>query len=210
MIEYDVISTGSKGNAVAVNGYVLIDCGVPFEKLKEVYKGLKIVLLTHIHRDHFLPQTIKRLAFERPSLRFGCCEWLLEDLIKCGVERKNIDVFQIGKVYDYKIFKLAALKLFHDVPQCGYRLYFGNEKAMYATDTRTMEGISAKNYDLYMIEANYEEWELRERIKDKVLRRQYSYELSVPYRHLSEEQAKKWLAENNSGGGEVVFLHRHE
>lgn len=48
-MEYDVISTGSKGNAVVINREILIDTGVPFKSLESVYKDLKLVLLTHIH-----------------------------------------------------------------------------------------------------------------------------------------------------------------
>lgn len=33
------------------------------------------------------------------------------------------------------------------------------------TDTKTVEGISAKNYDLYLVEGNYDEDEIEERIK---------------------------------------------
>ncbi len=65
---YDVISTGSKGNAVIIDN-ILIDCGVPFNKLTQAYKKLQLVLLTHKHSDHFRPSTIKRLAAERPTLR---------------------------------------------------------------------------------------------------------------------------------------------
>ena len=35
------------------------------------------------------------------------------------------------------------------------------------TDTKTLEGIKAKNYDLYLIEGNYDEDEIQERIKIK-------------------------------------------
>ncbi len=45
----NVIKSGSSGNAVQVNSFVLVDCGVSFKTLKDVYKDLKIVLLTHIH-----------------------------------------------------------------------------------------------------------------------------------------------------------------
>jgi glyoxylase-like metal-dependent hydrolase (beta-lactamase superfamily II) len=70
-MNYNIISTGSQGNAVVVNNHILIDCGVTFKTLKGVYKDLQIVLLTHIHTDHFKPKTLKRLAQERPTLRFG-------------------------------------------------------------------------------------------------------------------------------------------
>ena len=44
-----VISTGSKGNAVLLNDEILIDCGVPFRELEPYCKGLRLVLLTHVH-----------------------------------------------------------------------------------------------------------------------------------------------------------------
>jgi len=53
MIACDVISTGSKGNAVLLNYWLLVDCGVPFKALAGAYPALRLVLLTHIHGDHF-------------------------------------------------------------------------------------------------------------------------------------------------------------
>lgn len=49
MMDCEVIASGSKGNAVVLNKNILIDAGVSFKALKDVYKDLKIVLLTHIH-----------------------------------------------------------------------------------------------------------------------------------------------------------------
>ena len=166
-MNYNIISSCSTGNAAIIREIILIDCGVTFKKLEKYYKKLKIVLLTHIHTDHFKKETIKKLVQERPTLRFACCQWLLEPLLECGVPRKNIDVLEISKRYDYKIFKVTPIKLYHDVPQCGYRVLFDNYKVIYATDTRTLEGITAKNYDLYLIEGNYDEDEMQERIKIK-------------------------------------------
>ena len=80
-----------------------------------------------------------------------CCEWLVNTLTECGVNIGNIDVLQIGSKYDYRLFKISPIKLYHDVPQCGYRVFFEDYKVFYATDTRTLEGISAKDYDLYLV-----------------------------------------------------------
>lgn len=209
MLRYNIISTGSQGNAVVLNDIMLIDCGVSFKALGEVYKEIKIVLLTHSHIDHFNATTIKTLAENRPTLRFACCEWLVPMLLKCNVSERNIDVLEIGKLYDYKAFKVSPIKLYHNVPQCGYRVFFGNEKALYATDTSTMEGISAKGYDLYLIEANYGEEELRERINAKLENGQYCYELNVANRHLSKEQADAFLLENMGEHSRYEYLHIH-
>ncbi len=48
-MEYEIIASGSTGNAVAINKNILIDVGVSFKSLKNVYKDLQLVLLTHIH-----------------------------------------------------------------------------------------------------------------------------------------------------------------
>lgn len=209
-MNYNIISTGSQGNAVVVDDIILIDCGVSFKALKDVYKELQIVLLTHIHADHFKRSTIKRLAKERPTLRFGCCEWLANELVEAGVSWRNIDVFEIGKVYDYEAFKVSPVKLYHNVPNCGYRLFKNGEKGIYATDTGHLQGITAKGYDLYMIEANYTDDDLQERINAKLEAGEYCYELNVANRHLSHEQASEWLMDNMNEKSEYVFLHAHK
>lgn len=46
---YEVIATGSSGNAVLINNGILIDCGVSWKKIQPYTKRLKLVLLTHKH-----------------------------------------------------------------------------------------------------------------------------------------------------------------
>ena len=208
-MNYKIISSSSTGNAVIIKDIILVDCGVSFKKIEKYYKELKIVLLTHIHTDHFKKETLKKLAQERPTLRFACCQWLLKPLIECGVSRSNIDVLEIGKKYDYRLFKVVPIKLYHDVPQCGYRIMFDNKKILYATDTRTLEGIIAKNYDLYLIEGNYDEDEIQERIKIKQQKGVYAYEFRAKDTHLSKQQATNFLLENMGDNSEYVFMHQH-
>lgn len=209
-MNYKIIATGSTGNAVVLNDYILIDCGVTFKALKGVYKDLQIVLLTHEHSDHINKTTVRKLAEERPTLRFGCCEWLVNDLVTAGVPKQSIDVLEIGKIYDYKAFKVSPVKLYHNVPNCGYRLFTNGEKGIYATDTGHLQGITAKGYDLYMIEANYTDDDLQERINAKLEAGEYCYELNVANRHLSHEQASEWLMDNMNEKSEYVFLHAHK
>ena len=94
MIACDVISTGSKGNAVLLNYWLLVDCGVPFKALAGAYPALRLVLLTHIHGDHFNRTTLAALAHERPALRFGAGSWLVPDLRKI-LTSLNRDTFTI-------------------------------------------------------------------------------------------------------------------
>lgn len=208
-MNYKIISSCSTGNAVILRNIILIDCGVSFKRLEKYYKKLKIVLLTHIHSDHFNKATIKKLAEERPTLRFACGEWLLQPLLTCGVNRKNIDVLKFGIKYDYKLFKLIAVKLYHDVPQCGYRVLFDDCKVFYATDTKTLESISAKNYDLYLVEGNYDEDEMKERIKQKQQDCKFVYEFRAKDNHLSKQQATDFLLNNMGEKSEYVMMHEH-
>lgn len=205
-MNYKVINTGSDGNATVLNGKVLIDCGVTFKKLKPYIKNLQLVLLTHVHQDHFNKRTIKMLSEERPKLRFGCCEWLLQELLDLGINKKRIDVYKIGERYTYTdTLSVQPVKLYHDVPQCGYRVLIDGYKCIYCTDTNTLDGIKAQNYDFYFIEGNYEnEQELHERAYTDY------YENRVKSTHLSKEYATNWLLENMGTNSVYVWMHEHK
>ena len=210
MMKYNIISTGSKGNAVVINDIILIDCGVSFKALKDVYRRLKIVCLTHIHGDHFKKSTIRKLSENRPALRFAAGSYLTEELVRCGVDKKNIDVLEAGKLYDYKQFKLSPVTLYHDVPNFGYRLFMNGKKLFYATDTNTLEGILAKDYDLYMVEANYTDEEIQKRIEEKRAKGEYAYETGVIHSHLSKKKCDDFIYSNIGRNGRYIYLHQHE
>lgn len=204
-----IISSSSKGNAVIING-VLIDCGVSFKKIKPYLGDLQAVCLTHRHSDHFNASTIKTLAFEKPSLYFVCGEHMTELLLACNVNPQKIVVLKEGEKADFGTFSAKVVNLYHDVPNVAYKLNFGDLKVFYATDTNSLDGIVAKNYDLYLIEGNYSERELVERVKHKRILGEYIYESRVVNTHLSREQAEAWLYENAKENSEYIFMHAHE
>jgi len=160
---YNVLSSGSKGNCVLYHNTIAVDMGIPYKMISAYKNALQIVLLTHIHGDHCNISTIKKLAFERPTLRFACGEFLTQHLQ--GI--KNIDVLEVGKVYDYGQFKISPIYLYHDVPNFGYRIFKDQTKIIHATDTAHLDGITAKDYDLYCIESNYNEDTVFESIESK-------------------------------------------
>lgn len=205
----NVIATGSTGNAVVLGGAILIDAGVPYKLIEPYAKDLRLVLLTHQHGDHLNPATIRRLQRERPTLRFGCGDWLLRNLLEAGVEAKRIDLYDMGRMYDYGGASVEAFPLVHDVRNCGYKIGIGGKMAFYATDTGTLDDISAPGYDLYMIEANHQEAELAERIKRKTEAGEFVYEYRAATTHLSREAADAWLAWNAGPNSKVVYLHQH-
>lgn len=206
----NIISTGSKGNAVVINKNIMVDCGVSFKRLEGVYKDLQLILLTHIHCDHFNKTTIKKLANERPTLRFVCCEWLVKDLVDSGVNPKNIDILEPNKSYILgKVIIITPVELYHNVDNCGYKIQIGDKRIFYATDTYSLERISAKDYDLYLVEANYTEEEIKNRIESKKQAHQYIYEYDAMENHLSKEKVDEWLMENMKESSEVMYLHKH-
>lgn len=204
-MNYKILNSGSDGNCTLINDIVAIDMGVSYKLLTPHVEKLRLVLLTHAHSDHFNKATIRRLAKDRPTLRFGCCKWLVQELINCGVDRSNLDVYEVGLFYDYKLFKLMPVKLYHDVPNCGYRVFYGDEKLIYATDTYTLDGIKAIEYDYYLIEGNYQdEEELSSRATNNY------YESRVKRTHLSKEYARNWLLENMGLNSVYCWMHEHK
>ena len=200
-----VISSGSEGNAVIYNNAIMVDCGVSLKALQEVKRSLKIVLLTHKHSDHLKIRTLQRLQAERPTLRIACGDFLLEEL-PCI---KNIDVLQVGKIYDYGAFKVSPVKLYHDVPNFGWRIFLPNgQKIFHATDTVHLEGITAKGYDLYAIEHNYCEEYIQQAIEEARANGEYTHAYGNINTHLSIQQARAFIEANRKESSEVLELHK--
>nr|DAY04352.1 MAG TPA: RNaseZ [Caudoviricetes sp.] len=200
-----VINSGSEGNAVIYNNAIMVDCGVTLKALEAVKRSLKIVLLTHKHSDHLKIRTLQRLQAERPTLRVACGDFLLEEL-PCI---KNIDVLQVGKIYDYGAFKVSPVKLYHDVPNFGWRIFLPNgQKIFHATDTVHLEGITAKGYDLYAIEHNYCEEYIQQAIEEARANGEYTHAYSNINTHLSIQQARAFIEANRKESSEVLELHK--
>ena len=200
-----VISSGSEGNAVIYNNAIMVDCGVSLKALQEVKCSLKIVLLTHKHGDHLKLRTLQRLQAERPTLRVACGNFLLEELPCIN----NIDVLQVGKIYDYGAFKVSPVKLYHDVPNFGWRIFLPNgQKIFHATDTVHLEGITAKGYDLYAIEHNYCEEYIQQAIEEARANGEYTHAYGNINTHLSIQQARAFLEANRKESSEVLELHK--
>lgn len=203
MKKYEVIASGSDGNCEIYFGSIAIDMGIPFSVIKPYILKLQLVCLSHQHKDHFNIDTIQRLSKERPTLRFGCGEWMVPLLD--GV--RNIDVYEPGKWYDYGPFRVAIGKSYHDVPNAFFRLEKNGYKVFRATDTATLAGIEAKNYSLYALEHNYDADTIFGVIEEKESRGVFAYERGVIQSHLSEQAARQFIFNNAGENYEVLRLH---
>ena len=216
MIDFTVIGSGSAGNAVVVEPGILIDCGLPAKRIRPYADRLKLVLLTHVHGDHFNTAAVRALHVERPALRWGCCEWMVKPLLDTGVDRRQIDVYPLNDMFSWYGWSVGnvgikPVELSHNVRNCGYHLYFPDgRRIFYATDTGYIDNVEAKGYDLYLLEANHTEAEIAAKIAEKHAAGEFAYEEQAAVNHLSREQAEAWLARNARQDSQYVFLHRHQ
>ena len=206
-MEYKIISSGSKGNCAVFDNRILIDCGVPYRQVQYYEKSLQVVFYTHTHSDHYKKETILKLQFNRPALRVGCSEHDAEILKQDGVQ--NIDILKAGDIYIYEMFDVATLNLYHDVPTVGYRLFFGNSKIFFATDTNTLDGITARNYTHYFIECNFDEDTILDKIYQKRERGEFVHNIGSLNTHLSMQQAHEFILKNVSPGHKYDFIPLH-
>lgn len=202
---HNILSTGSQGNAIIYFNSILVDVGISFSRIKSYLKDIQLILLTHQHSDHFKLNVIKKIQSERPSIRFGCGSFIAEKLE--GV--RNVDIYEPGKIYNYGSFRVSPIILYHDVPNFGYRIFKDGKKLLHATDTYTLEGISAKDYDIYALECNYDEERVYDIIREKQQRGEYAHQRGSINSHLSKQQAQKFILSNTSRT-DIQFLMLHQ
>lgn len=203
---YSIIATGSKGNSVIYFDSIMVDCGLPFATIKPYLYDIQIIFISHKHKDHINIGTLSRIQYERPSVRFAVGEWMVPHME--GLT--NIDVLDFGKYYDYGPFQVALVQLYHDVPTCGYRIIKDGKKVFHATDTQHLEGISAKGYDLYAIEHNYNEETVHEIISAKEAKGEFAHQRGSINSHLSEQQANQFFFLNKGPESKIVRLHESD
>lgn len=211
-MDIQVIATGSKGNAILLDGRILVDCGVTYKTLEPYVKDLQLVLCSHAHGDHYKKSCVHRLAKERPGLRYACGNWMAPLLIMEKVSPRKVDIAPDNTWMNYEGLgvRVKQQPTLHDVPNCCWHIEINGERVFYATDTGSLEGIEAKDYDYYLIEANRSREELEETIRQKRQNEEFVYEYRVIGTHLFEEQANEFLANNMGPDSQYLFLHQHQ
>lgn len=200
MIDYEIVSTGSKGNCVIV-GDIMIDIGVPFSKIKERLYDIRVLILTHIHTDHINQRTLASIKKLFPNIPiYG-----------------NYEVYQTYPEYDIKVvnagfkfkvgkYEFEAFDCEHDALCYGYTWEMDGQTILYATDLTTTDNIPKQKYDVMLLESNHDEKKLEAAIGTG----KGSYD---PFlggkRHLSTQEAKKFYYLNRrSRESLLVELHQ--
>lgn len=206
----NLLSTGSKGNCIILNNDIMLDCGISYKKVKPYLKNIKIIYYSHQHQDHLNKRTLKHIADDYPAIKFIVSKYLVENLLECGVLKKNIYVLEENKWYDLGYFKARIEPLVHDIPNYLLKLDIGGYKAIYIIDTANVDNIEAKNYDLYLIEANYDEKTIDKHIEEKDKNFEYNYMFRVLETHLSYQQAMNFLIANMDNNSEYMLIHQSD
>lgn len=210
-MNYEILKSGSSGNCTIIDGKIAIDIGVPYKTIEPYAKDLKVICLTHSHSDHINVTTIRKLKREHPNIKYICADYLVPKLIsETHLDKRSIFILEMDKWYDMGLFKAKIESLYHDVPNCCWHIEYQGRKYFYATDTGRIEHISAKNYDMYFLEANYDtDEDIEDRIQKAHEKGEYTHLERVKYTHLSQLQALNWLEENMGETSSYLFMHKH-
>jgi phosphoribosyl 1,2-cyclic phosphodiesterase len=197
-MDYHVISSGSKGNAVKIHD-VLVDCGVSFAQLKDFLYDIKYLLITHVHMDHLKPKTFNAIRKLFPKIT-------------------TIGNYEVGQVVELDIisnegfavetddYTFFPFKCVHDVLTYGYTFEINDKKIIYVTDTGSLQFAPSGPYDYLFLESNHDEKKLEE-IRKKPTKGYDPFESGK--RHLSTQEARKFYYLNRrSKDSELIELHK--
>lgn len=171
---FDVIASGSKGNATLVvhnNTVILIDLGITLVRLKEALDSLKLslndidaVFFTHEHSDH-----LNGLKAISPKKMYALDKTLPSSLSNVIYNYEPITIKELS---------ITPFPISHDAKNpCGYMIKSSEDKLVYLTDTgvfleECLDVVKDPNY--LIIESNHDiQMEMRTnrslRLKQRIL-----------------------------------------
>ena len=212
-MNYNIIGSSSKGNCIIVEDVLMLDCGVTYTKIKQYLSKVKLIFISHVHKDHLLPTTIKKIAYNYPTIKFLTgSEEVVEMLYIQGIHPNNIYILKSGKKYDLGLLKVKLEELHHDVSNYALKWELNGKKGLYVVDTSKIDHIKAKNYDLYLIESNYNEELLNNHIQECVDNEDNENKLYYLNRvervHLSDTQCNDFLIQNMGQNSIYEKIHK--
>jgi phosphoribosyl 1,2-cyclic phosphodiesterase len=205
-MNYELLGSGSEGNSIIYKDNILVDVGLPFNKIEPYLKRINIILLTHKHGDHFNESSIIRIGREYPNILMVAPESLYSEFKNLNYAGKSLIVKE-GQKFKFGDTLFECFKLFHDVSNVGWKINKKGFKIIHATDTGSIDHIEAKDYDLYAIEHNYDEEIIKKAIMQKAYDGVFAYEVRSKEYHLSFQKASDWILSQKKDDSEILMLH---
>ena len=213
-MNYEIIGSSSKGNCIVVEDKLMLDVGVSYSKIKKYLPKVKLIFISHDHLDHLLPTTIKKIAYNHPTIKFLTgSHKVVEKLYVQGIHPKNIIILDATPHcwWNLGIMMVKLEELYHDTPNYALKCIINGKKLLYVVDTNKIDHIqNAGSYDLYLIENNYQEDLLKEHIDNCEDEKLLYYLNRVPKTHLSSEQANTFLIENMGDNSKYEYIHQSD
>lgn len=201
-MNYKIIQTGKSGNCVLIND-ILVDCGVPFERIAPYINGVNYVLLTHIHSDHVNKETLESIKQLYPHIAVIGNREVHE---RFGVTHV-ITPGGFGLKMPHYVFE--GIELSHSVMTTGFTWRDRGKDILFCVDTANLDNVPRRTYDYMFLESNYdaelihdiEAWiELRKRMR-----------LTEYRRHLSRQEAQNFFQQHrNTDHSVLIELHQSD
>ena len=208
-MKYNIVGSSSKGNCIIIDDILALDVGIAYSKIKPFLKNIKLIFISHDHQDHLNKQTIKQIAYNYPTIKFVTGSiFVVQELASVGVLPQNVYVLEKGKKYDLGLLFVKLEELYHDTPNYALKWQINDKKGVYITDTCKVDHIFALNYDLYLIESNYNKDLLQEHIDNCDDENMLYYLHRVPKTHLSDTQCNDFLISNMGENSEYEKIHK--
>lgn len=201
-IDYKIISSGSKGNAVIINN-ILIDIGIPFKQLEPYLNNIEYIFITHIHSDHLSKSTFKTIKKRYKHIKIFSNYEVAQEVGASNLTK----TLNVGIKYDFNDFIVEAFECYHDVICYGYTFIIDDLNIIYATDTNNLDNAPLIKYDYLFLESNHDENKIKT-IKNSY--RKYGYDvIESAYRHLSTQKAKAFYYLNRRNK-DSKFIELHQ
>ena len=182
-LDYKVIATGSKGNAVRIEN-VLIDAGVPYAKLKDELRKVDTLFYSHFHGDHFKLSTLISIKKMYPHITVIANYEVAYKFPVTIISNENIPI-KLKKGVE-----IIPFKAIHDVACQGLVMMFHETRVIFCTDTASMENAPDGKFDYCFLESNHDADKVKMLMGKK---NKYGYDVfQEAQRHLSTQACKNF------------------
>lgn len=212
----EILGTGSTGNAVLIDDKIMIDCGLGVNKLLPYLQDVRHLFITHRHSDHLNISVLKNIAkkVSESIIRFGLhvnsdCYNMIERKAPEIAEMIESERLTSHSLLDLKIdgveYKIETYPLYHDVENQGFVITKNGKTLIHATDTSTMKDAPNRQFDVILVEGNYDESKLIEYLKSDD--REVRYRAARNLRHLSIQAHENFVKSHSHRDTISLMLH---
>lgn len=212
----EILGTGSTGNAVLIDDKIMIDCGLGVNKLLPYLQNVRHLFITHRHSDHLNISVLKNIAKKVSDsiIRFGLhvnsdCYEMIERKAPEIAEMIETDRLTSHSKIELKIdgveYKIETYPLYHDVENQGFVITKNGKTLIHATDTSTMKDAPNRQFDVILVEGNYDESKLIEYLKSDD--RDVRYRAARNLRHLSIQAHENFVKSHSHLDTVSLMLH---